>query len=66
MNRDIKIQIKDNADPTRALHLLSEWFTLNKNDPQKHPLTGIISSKSGMRICRRMYRKTECFIAWQD
>ncbi len=66
MSRDIKIQIKDNTDPVEALKLLSEWYALNIANPKATPLTGIMSSKTGMKIYRREYRKTDCFIAWKD
>jgi hypothetical protein len=66
MSRDIKIQIKDNTDPVEALKLLGQWITMNTIEPEKYPITGVMSSMTGLKICRRMYRKTECYIAWQD
>ena len=66
MNKDIKLQVKGNADPAEALKLLSEWYALNIANPKATPLTGIMSSKTGMKIYRREYRKTDCFIAWKD
>jgi len=67
MNRDIKLQVKGGADPAEALKLLSDWFAMNIVNPEATPLTGIMSSKtSRMKIYRREYRKTDCFIAWKD
>jgi hypothetical protein len=67
MNRDIKLQVKGGADPAEALKLLSDWFAMNIANPEATPLTGIMSFKnSRMKIYRREYRKTDCFIAWKD
>ena len=68
MSRDkrISVQIREGVPMSEALALVSAWYRRHEVDPERCPMTGIVSSWNSLKCWRRDYRKTDCFLVWKD
>ena len=62
----ITIEIEDELSCSAILRNLARWYELHEQDRVTTPLKGVVTYHDGTVICKRDYRKTDCFIALRD
>jgi hypothetical protein len=62
----ITLEIQDGLEVVLSLRKLAKWYDMNAIDPKNMPMKGVCAYEDKTFLCKRDYRKTDCFVIHQD